>query len=610
MNVEDTPSLESLFNTLNPGGRTIKKLPNNGQLLLEHDIPYLLIYQKNTNDSEIEKLVKTGASFLIIDGENDAQIHEFLEKLIQQMSQRFGAFLIFEIFGGEKNEEEFIIYSSSKKLPNTLKTLVSGFKKIESKHLRKPFTTRLEKQPVLASREKTVFPPNDFRQMGGTWISIEIPPIYKNLDGNLYPVYFKKFRDQFADLIQKSVFDFVRIQTTSKIASYHGLGNRSIQEKVLEIDKKIRSIQDKYSFLLLVSPINNQSLKEAFFKNGYKDIGQYHYRLLPHDPDILKRRLYNLAIDEIDDPVLAFIYDEKREEIDQELTMLKERGSKNFFYSSIRLYKTVSTELLKEAELILQNVKENEESIINDLISAKEFRKMARGEFDYFRQSAPNYKGKVHIQEDLNIMMVCNGELFLPSAYKLSPKEATALLQHEIGTHMLTHYNGSQQPLKQMAYGLAGYDELQEGIAVLAEYLTGSLCTNRLRTLAGRIVAGEALLNGANFTEMFHLLYNKYDFSDERAFDITVRMFQGGGFLKDVVYLKGLHQLQKFLKNGGQIDHLLSGKFALKHLDVIKNLTERGLLSPPKIYPRYLQNDRYKQRIQKFKKGIPLYKMI
>ena len=610
MQTETKHLVTPVIKELHPGKRTIQKLPNNGALVLEHDIPYVLIYRKKPTNNHLSKLVKLGASYLILGSDKEQDIYEFLKSIMEQMSHRFGSFLIFEIFEGEINDREFTVYSSSNKLKSTLKKLLSGLKKIENSHPDQTLEANLGNLDSITSPEGLRFLSNEFRQMGGSWISLKIPPVYKDQNHTLFPVYFKEFRNQFSKVIQKSMFEFIRVQTTSKIDSYHGLGRRRIHEKVLEIDQKIRNIQDQYSFLLLISPINNNDLQRDFFKNKYEKIGKYHYRLLPVDPDILKRKLYNLAIDEIDDPVLAFIYDEKREEIDQELTMLKERGSKNFFYSSIRLYKDVSPELLEEACLILQNIPEDTSTLNNHGIDVQEFSKMAKKEFEFFQQSASDYNGKVHIQNDLNIMMVCNGELFLPSSYKMSEKEAVALLQHEIGTHMLTHYNGLQQPLKQMAYGLAGYDELQEGIAVLAEYLSGSLCSNRLRTLAGRIIAGDALLNGADFTEMFRLLHSTYDFSKNRAYNITSRMFQGGGFLKDIVYLKGLFQLQQYLKNGGKLESLLSGKFALRHLEVIQNLTERKLLVPPAILPRYITNEKYQKKIHTFQQGIPLYKMI
>jgi uncharacterized protein (TIGR02421 family) len=206
--------------------------------------------------------------------------------------------------------------------------------------------------------------------------------------------------------------------------------------------------------------------------------------------------------------------------------------------------------------------------------------------------------------------MVSNGELYVPADYTLTEKDARALIQHEIGTHALTYYNGSQQPLSQLAVGLADYDSLQEGIAVLSEYLIGGLSGNRLRILAGRVIAGQALMDGADFTTMFNLLHTTYGFSKEPAFNITSRMFQGGGFLKDIIYLKGLVHLKEYIMNGGDLEFLLSGKFALKHIPTIKDLTDRGLLHPLKIKPRYLNNGDYKEKINKIKKGISLSKLI
>src|SRR5690606_2066363 len=103
--------------------------------------------------------------------------------------------------------------------------------------------------------------------------------------------------------------------------------------------------------------------------------------------------------------------------------------------------------------------------------------------------------------------------------------------------------------------------------------------------ISGRVIAGEALINGADFKEVFNLLYSKYNFSKEPAFNITSRIFQGSGFLKDIIYLKGLVELRDYLRDGGDLEFLLSGKFALKHVPMIKDLTARGLLQPPKIKP-------------------------
>lgn len=556
------------------------------------------------------RLAKTAASYLIVGNDTGAGLADFLEELLQIIAQRFRSFLILEIREGRMDSTEFVIAGPYKKLGVTLDALSEGLGKIEARYGAE-LTARIADVSDSPSQDfDPLFDAKDLHAKGGTHIALEVPPAYRDGEGTEFPVYFRKFRNRFAETVQEALFEFIRVQTTSKLASYHALGKREIHQEVLKIDKKITAIQNSYSFLLLVAPINISQLKQRYFENGHKNVGTFHYRLLPVDPDILKRRLYNLDIHEIDDPALAYIYDEKREEIDQELTMLKERGSQNFFYSGIRMYGLVSEELLKEAQNILDEVPEESPADRQAVMNAHDFESLAEREFEYFRKMAPDYRSKVHIRQDVNIMMVARGELYLPAHYTLTEMEAQALIQHEIGTHALTYYNGSRQPLQQMAFGLAGYDALQEGIAVLAEYLAGALGANRLRTLAGRVVAGNALRKGADFDEMFELLHGNHDFSADRAFNITSRMFQGGGFLKDIVYLKGLLELRGYLSQGGALEPLLAGKFALKHLATVKDLTGRDLLYAPKIMPRYMLNASCTERLGEFKKGLPLHKMI
>ncbi|WP_255702947.1 tyrosine/phenylalanine carboxypeptidase domain-containing protein [Antarcticibacterium sp. 1MA-6-2] len=180
----------------------------------------------------------------------------------------------------------------------------------------------------------------------------------------------------------------------------------------------------------------------------------------------------------MDDPAMSYLFREKREELDQQITMLNERGTRNFFYNSIRLYKGVERMLCEEAEQLLKDVNEVEKPPKDELIDSRGFSSMARQEFEYFRQQDSNFKSRVHIRKDVNIMMVSKGELYLPDDYLMRKKEAMALIQHEVGTHVLTFHNGSWQPLQQLKIGLADYDPLQEGLAVMSEYLVDGLTAN------------------------------------------------------------------------------------------------------------------------------------
>ena len=606
-------TIKQILTELDREHRVISVLPGGGFLNLEYELPFLLIYRKKSKNSDVgtQRLIKSGASYLIIGNEEFENYQKLLYALADTLSAKFNSYLLLEIYSGPADSEKFIIKAPANKLPTTLEIFSSEISKITSPRFGMLLETEIKQTKIRqAEGELGLLDIERIKNLGGLLIGIEVPPVYRSPEGKLFPVFFRQFRNLFSKAINKAVFDFIRVQTSSGIASYNALGKRKVHEEVFKIDKQLTEIESSYQFLLLVAPVNIQAIKKEFFESNFENLLDYHYRLLPIDPDLLKRKLYDLRIDEIDDPALSYLFSEKREELDQQITMLNERGTKNFLYSSIRLYKGVENTLKAEAREILEKVPEQIAENEDDLMDALEFSTLARKEFEYFKSQDPEFKSKVHIRNDVNILMVSRGELYIPADYKMGRTEAKALIQHEIGTHVLTFYNGKQQPLSQLSVGLADYDPLQEGIAVLAEYLVGGLTANRLRILAGRVIAGASLLEGANFKGIFNMLYWEYGFSKERAFNITSRMLQGGGFLKDIIYLKGLVELKKYLENDGELEALLAGKFALKHLDVINELTQRNILKNPVLKPRYLDLESFNLRINKIRKGLPLTQMI
>ena len=123
------------------------------------------------------------------------------------------------------------------------------------------------------------------------------------------------------------------------------------------------------------------------------------------------------------------------------------------------------------------------------LINAHDFAKKAREKISSYKESFPDLNVKVQIRNDISGILVSNGNLLLGSTYSIPISRIEAILQHEIGTHILTYLNGKNQRLKLLSSGLSGYDALQEGIATLSEYLIGGMDFHRLRLLAARVLA-------------------------------------------------------------------------------------------------------------------------
>ena len=117
-------------------------------------------------------------------------------------------------------------------------------------------------------------------------------------------------------------------------------------------------------------------------------------------------------------------------------------------------------------------------------ISASEFAQHARRELEFYRSQLSSFTATAEVRDDMFSGLLCSGgSLLIGHQTKMPASRVQALLQHEVGTHRLTYYNGLNEPFHQLHSGFAGYDALQEGLAVLSEFLVGGLSDPRLRML-------------------------------------------------------------------------------------------------------------------------------
>ena len=171
-------------------------------------------------------------------------------------------------------------------------------------------------------------------------------------------------------------------------------------------------------------------------------------------------------------------------------------------------------------------------------VTAAAFAVAARAEMDRYREVYPEFPANLEVRADVSDLMVSFGRLLIPEAAAFRADRVQPLLHHEVGTHVVTYLNGARQPLTLLTIGLPGYDETQEGLAVLAEYLTGGLDPRRLRVLAARVVAVDKMLGGDGFLEIFESLRGDYSIPNRTAWSITSRVMVGGGSAKDAIYLR------------------------------------------------------------------------
>ena len=87
--------------------------------------------------------------------------------------------------------------------------------------------------------------------------------------------------------------------------------------------------------------------------------------------------------------------------------------------------------------------------------------------------------------------------------------------------------------------------------------LVGGLSRSRMRVLAARVVGAHHMLDGASFIDTFRTLNRNYEFSQRTAYTIAMRLYRGGGLTKDAVYLRGLLQILRYLREGGELEPLV-----------------------------------------------------
>jgi len=285
---------------------------------------------------------------------------------------------------------------------------------------------------------------------------------------------------------------------------------------------------------------------------------------------------------------------------------LLDLNTPKFLYGSLQLYGNIDGKLVDVAKDLLVRLPRKSKGARAKRLSPNEIADLAEHEIAYYKNLSDKFGATVQIRDDITGLMVSRGALLVSRQSRVTGARISALLQHEIGTHLVTYYNGRAQPFRQLASGLAGYEALQEGIAVFAEYLVGGLSVERLRLLACRVLAVKHMIDGASFPEVFHALVRDYGVERHTAFNVTFRVFRGGGLTKDVVYLRGLIRLLRYLREGGNVETLFLGKFAVSHVPIIEELRWREVLRPALVRPRYLDAEHTQERLKAARNGLNL----
>lgn len=353
-------------------------------------------------------------------------------------------------------------------------------------------------------------------------------------------------------------------------------------------------------------------VREKFFAQGAKELPVVEYP--EFDPSEALERLVLARTAFGFSPIINEWLNITAYNIETSAKMLAARGTPEFFRYSAELYgtpkealsdqETTSLDLavqfddafneFKQLELIEHEVKE-----INASMMAVRMRNEVE---EFFGEAAP----KVYVADELSANALAGpSRIRIRRGAMFSERDVSQLVHHEAHIHVATSLNGIEQSdLQILAASHPGTTRTQEGLAVFAEFITGSMDLDRFRRLADRVIAIQMAIDGADFLEVYRYFLEQTG-AQEQAFENARRVFRGGvltggaPFTKDIVYLDGLIRVHNFLRtmvSAGRADCLrllFCGKLDLEDIPVLGHFAEQGILKPPVYLPTWVKDIRF-----------------
>ncbi len=437
-------------------------------------------------------------------------------------------------------------------------------------------------------------------------VGLAVDAVFHNArEGEFYPRVLDRLREAVGPALREAVAEGTHV-------SKRTLGRSRLEPAAEVVDQGLSDVSRQFGFLLQVTPVNADAAWEDFQAGACERPPELLYRPLTFDPDTVRRGLFDLPLEDVEDTIVAGLLRECRDEIEAHVRMILDIDTPQFLPGSLRVYGAPDNALVALAREIVDHLDQRPAGRAGEeVVGGTAFASAARAELAHYHALSEAMPLEVEIRDDIpGSLMVSTGRLLVGAHTQIDAARVPALLAHEVGTHVLTYANGCAQPLEQLRHGLAGYQDLQEGLAVLAEWLVGGLTAGRFRTLAARVLGAHALVDGADFVETFRLLRDTAGLSARGSFGVTLRLYRGGGLTKDMVYLRGLRDLLAHLAAGGAYWPLFVGKIALRHLDSVETLHERGVLSDPPLRPRYADDPAARARLDRARQGLTILDLL
>lgn len=600
-------------------GRAVRRdFGEGGRLHIDRLLPFLCVHIAAEQPQPVARdIAQANAAYLLAPSVDIAAA--VIERVGRVIEERLGIFIVLEFAELESDDPPAkdapflppflfeVVAGTTGAEQVAAKALIETAATIEGK-FRTPHVTLVERRPDATARRKSL-------AIDYPHLTVRFAPIYcEPGTRRIYPQLRERLVASVFDAGLRAITAFARARSDDfRIPTHRALGRKAFVDAVVRADRGMDDIASSFDFLLAVTPINAETAWAEFASSGFSRSPRLYYRPLTLQIETAKRKLFTLNFEHLEDPLLYALYREKQQEVDLQLSMISARETRKFVELGRALYGPVEDELLDAASDVLAKTAADGDTspTSGNKRGCDYIRERAQAMISAYRRQSPDFTASAEIRDDLPAgLLVSRGQLLIARSSALDADRVEALLNHEVGVHLLTYFNGSAQGLRILRSGLAGYEGMQEGLAVFAEYLSAGMTADRLRVLAARVVGCAALLDGAEFPDTYRLLVDDHGFGTAEAFNITLRIYRGGGLVKDAIYMRGLLQLLDHLADGGNLEPFWMGKIAASHFGAIQELNLRGLLGAATIRPIFLDDVKARDRLQRAERGMTPLDMV
>ena len=354
-------------------------------------------------------------------------------------------------------------------------------------------------------------------------------------------------------------------------------------------------------------------IKARFFATGERELPEVRYPEFDPKPSIELIREARRRIAPVT-PIDA-LFDRHAVSVEMGARMLAARGTNAFYALSrelfgeptdpLRYVPVSSLDMARQIHRVVGEIANVDLSVapLAEYDADAVARVIEAGVHAHFGDAAP----KVEVVDTLSANALATPDrIRVRRGARFSDHAANELLQHEAYVHVATSLNGrAQTDLPSLGDDHPATTRTQEGLAVLAEVVSGTLEIERLRRLADRVVAIQMAIDGASFLEVYRWFVGQCGGDRDQAFENTRRVFRGGmleggaPFTKDVVYLFGLLQTSTAIRaafSAGRADCiplLFAGKLDVFDVPALAELNAMGLCKVPRYLPPWLSDPRF-----------------